>query len=262
MPCAPAPGQPARRRRRWPIALALAALLLALPAGCAVCLTLEPTNSLDLPWSIGFRTGIELRPGAGSDGGGAPRELYDTPEESMRANGWFDGCEFMSEPLAVEEDDEHVAILYFYDLGPEHGDKLEFNVVRMEKRGGRYAAPPESGSYAFVDTDMASDGKYLYETVEAKTAFYIFQRMLDNLPEPAWGFQYFGVSTDPAIGGLSVLGEHPTGVVEYSYEGEDYYFWYYEGLDVTGYLGSREDFSYDGFTAAQLIDALRIEGPK
>lgn len=256
---------PPKKRRRWLrrlVLISLVVLLLALPAGCAVYLTMSPTNSLELPWSIGFRTGVEMGPGAESSWDGGPQELYDTPEESWRESGRFQGGEFLSEPLAVEEDEDSVAILYFYDLGPEEGDKMEFNVVRMEKRDGRYAAPSKFGTYAFVDTDMASDGKYLYETVEAKTAFYIFDRLTDNLPEPAQGFQYFGVSTDPDIGELSVLGEHPTGVVDYSYEGETYYFWYYDGLDIARYLASRDDFSFDGFTAAQLIDVLRIEGPR
>ena len=106
---------------------------------------------------------------------------------------------------------------------------------------------------------MASNGIYLYETIEAKTAFYIFERLTDNYPEPAQGFQYFGVSTDPNIGNLSILGEHPTGIIDYTYEGTTYYFWYYEGLDIVGYLASCDDFDFGGFTAAQLIEVLDIK---
>lgn len=258
----PTVATPPRKKKKWPkrvVVIALIVFLLVTPAGCAVYFTMKPTNSLTIPWSVGFTSGVRTGPGAESGQEGDKQILYGTPDESLKANGWYDDCEFVSEPLAVEETDDSIAVLYFCDIGYYGKGELEFNVVRMEKKEGRYANPPKSGAYAFTDTNMADNGKYIYETIEAKTAYYLFNRLTDNYPEPAQGFQYYGVSTDPNIGNLSILGEHPTGIIDYTYEGTTYYFWYYDGLDIVGYLASRDDFDFGGFTAAQLIEVLDIK---
>lgn len=256
---------PPKKKRRWlrrTVVIGSAALLLLSFVGCAVYLTLSPSDAIDHSHSFGFRVGVRSGPGADA-GAEDPQEgaWYDTPEESMRADGWYDAnCVFTSEPLAVEETDDSIAILYFFDLG--HDDKLEFNVVRMAKQDGRYSAPRKYGTYAYTDTGAESHGKWLYKTPEAKAAYYIIERIGDNLPpDPVKGFNYFGVSEDAGVKDMKVLGIRPTGVIPYAYEGQTYYFWYYEGLDVVGYLLSRDDFSLGGFTPRELIDVLGIEAP-
>lgn len=245
--------------KRMVVAMVVA-MVVVLPASCAVYFTLRPRDAIDLPHSVGFRTGVRVGGGA-EVGADAPQKWYASPEQARKEAGYLGSCEFVSEPLAIEETGRSAAVLYFADKDTSTHDIMEFNVMRLEKKGGLYSAPQKSAAYAFTDTDMDSNGKYLYETVEAKTAFYLYQRFADNFPEPAEGFQYYGVSTDPGIAGLSVLGKHPTGVIDYAYEGTTYYFWYYEGLDVVGYLLSRDDFSLGGFTPRELIAVLGIEVP-
>lgn len=260
----PAESAPPKRKRRWlrrTVVIGSAALLLLSFAGCAAYLTLSPSDAIDYNHSFGFRVGV--RSGTGADAGAEdPQEgaWYDTPEESMKANDRLQSGSFLSEPLAVEETDDSIAILYFYDLG--HDDKLEFNVMRMAKKDGRYSAPRKYGTYAYTDTGADTGGKMLYKTPEAKAAYYIIERIGDNLPpDPVKGFNYFGVSEDAGVKDMKVLGIRPTGVIPYAYEGQTYYFWYYEGLDIVGYLLSRDDFSLGGFTTRELIDVLDIDEP-
>jgi hypothetical protein len=68
-----------------------------------------------------------------------------------------------------------------------------------------------------------------------------------------------GYTTDPAIRNLTILGVAPTGIVEYPYQGQTWYIWYFDGLGAMDHLNDDPDFNFGRFTYGQLIDTLQID---
>jgi hypothetical protein len=67
-----------------------------------------------------------------------------------------------------------------------------------------------------------------------------------------------GYTTDPAIQNLTILGQPPTDIIEFEYQGETWYVWYYVGLGAIEHLNTDPDFSFADFTYRQVVEVLEI----
>ncbi|AEB06149.1 hypothetical protein Corgl_0019 [Coriobacterium glomerans PW2] len=251
----PAASHP-RRRLGCRIGCGVLLLLLALPVALTIRVLVTPSDATDRNISIGIRTATGGGPPATD---GVDRRTYATPAEALRASGLFSEDRFVSDPLVLREDDTRASVMFFV-ASDKDGRWREFNVVRMERRDGRYVLPKGATSFSYVDTAMGGTDRY--PTPEAKAGNDIVNGFFDNTPTPAVGLQWFGASADPRVGEMTVLGRRPDGVVRHTYEGTDYYCWYYDDLDVIGALRSRRDFSFDNFTVGQIVRDLKITFPR
>ncbi|OUO91550.1 hypothetical protein B5F40_03720 [Gordonibacter sp. An230] len=255
----------ARRGRR---ARRAALGLVAAAAALAAYLSTAPVDPSDLPRSMGTERGVRLGSGAQGSGGGSAgvgEAWYDSPDEAVWAS--LGKYEFLSEPLAEKEDDEFLSQVFFLDLGEEHGGILQFAVETMRKSEGKFSLPVPYKRYAHVDLNMYSAyHNHDFSDEAVAVAQYLNECFFASLVADGTGedrfFKCFGVSRDPRIGELSILGERPDGVVEYGYGGQKYYFWYYHDPDFRRVLAEDPGFDFGGYTLAQVVEALEIEVPE
>jgi hypothetical protein len=216
-----------------------------------VYLVVHPISALNVPKSIGIRTVY----GGEATADQEEKLWFDSIEQAMEGSDLSE-CVFISEPLLTFESDSEVSNLYFIEL---KNGRSEFIVFRFDKQGEQFSSATKT-PFASTDLSKLLDGKFLYETEDLKAAEHLTDRMSDNLVgAPPSCFQYFGVSEDPSVLTLTVLGREPTDIIEYEYEGVTYYFWYFDKADFAQYLLDHPDFDFGDFTLARVIKVLEIK---
>ena len=249
-----------RARRAALAALAAVAALVAY-------LATAPVDPSGLPRSMGVEFGVRL--GSGAQGGGEAREgaggaWYGSPDEAVRGALAGKDCKLASGVLAEKSGSGMLSRVYLLELGD---GREQFAVVTMRAEGGRYSLLPGIGRWVYADLNMYSAYRgHDFSDEAVAVAQYLNECFFASLVADGTGedrfFKCFGVSRDPRIGELSILGESPDGVVEYGYGGETYYFWYYHDPDFRRILAEDPGFDFGGYTLAQVVEALEVEVPR
>lgn len=231
------------------LCLVLAGVLFFI--GVIVQIAVTPRSALNVPSSMGYRTGVTS---IESENSGVDKTWYTTPRESLEVTEGFTDEEYLSETLFERAGKGKYLMANFYKTAKGN---TGFVMSRFEVQDGLYSSPLSPVSYTYTELRNKSD-RYTYETERERVVEHITSGMFDNLMPAGITYPYAGVSTYPTVKTLTILGMSPTDIIEYEYEGITYYFWYYD-FDFNTYLSEHKDFDFSDFTRAQLIDVLKIE---
>ena len=143
------------------------------------------------------------------------------------------------------------------------GNGLGLCSVFSIKKDGEYSNLLESEftfSYSEPAQEYTPFAIYTFTPEEAATFYLTNQcssvdaQSISNSGVPT----YLGISDNPRINNLRILGKPPTRIIKSSVRGRTYYIWIYEGLDIRGVLLNTKGFTFGKFTYGQLIDILHI----
>jgi hypothetical protein len=160
------------------------------------------------------------------------------------------------------EDGDSISTLYFgYPAIGDHyfGKTPYLYCCRYEKNGTRVSEMVARAALAQPE-DHIETPPFLI-TLKGRVADNVIFSILyqDMLASSNDGRELLvGYTTDPAIRNLTILGVAPTGIVEYQYQGQTWYIWYFDDLGAMDHLSDDPDFSFGRFTYGQLINTLQI----
>lgn len=238
-------------------------VLILLIGGCSWLfyeVALTPSSPLDINRSRGTSTAIELNSAGSAQED--KREWFDAVEEAVLENEAPFERLFISESLMTVEAEDRIDALFFVEYDDNGTPFSEFVVYRFDKKDDKVAMQTGVAYYALTDLDIEFNSAYYYETEKERIAEYIDQCIKNPSKPIDYPFANFGVSENPDIEEMTILGQHPDDVIEYTYGETTYYFWYYDNLPIQEYLLDHPDFSYDDYTLRQLIEVLEIEAPE
>lgn len=253
-------------KKKWykrPVVLVALVLIAAFIGGCswvAYEVIFTPSSAVDIPRYRGERTAISHDSDNNSN---AQENWFNTHEEVLDGIEYGLEALFISDPIVAKTSDDDVEyVLRFAVFDKNNVSGPGFLASGIRQQNGRYSYDSSISFFAEADLNGAFSTSYKYETEEIRVAEYI-DRSIDNISRSKTGtpFAYFGVSESPKIGEMTILGEHPEGIVEYAYEDITYYFWYYSELPILEYLLESDDFDFGGYTLREMIEVLEIKTP-
>jgi hypothetical protein len=71
-------------------------------------------------------------------------------------------------------------------------------------------------------------------------------------------FAVVGLSDNSGILNLTILGQPPTKIVPFDVDGERFYAWYYDDIDMLQYLIDDPTFNFNSYTLDEMVEVLEI----
>lgn len=158
-------------------------------------------------------------------------------------------------------ENEKYSTVYFFGRTGLHGEgEPGLLVYTFEKRDGKYSNVVSGNlislypDYLWANYKFDLESTVAYDIAMGSAIPTFSTNSLPNDGAPT----YVGISLDPAVKNLRIMGRPPTEIVQFDVQGSTCYVWVYKGLDVAGYLKKSKDIGSGSFTLGKLIDVLDI----
>jgi hypothetical protein len=124
----------------------------------------------------------------------------------------------------------------------------KYSDIRYVSTNTRIWNPRNPGTSVLCNDDYVAE-----EIVNEATQCKAYEQGTNGQP------LYIGISDDPQIEHLRVLGQSPTKIITAQYQGQTYYIWYYLGSDFRQDLLSSPGFNFVDCTYGQIEQILQID---
>lgn len=181
-------------------------------------------------------------------------EFYPTIEEALKLDEAKEGMKLSKEIHVFSGDDIEVHVV----LGKERGTRY-VNHYAVLKENGKVSGAIKR-DYIHIDKEYKGFGFNLQYTQTDVVGWSVIDSILqENIFSYANNGNplYYGVSKEKDIRNLWIMGQSPSNIIPFEFDGKTYYYWYYDNLNLTKELTGKMNFS--DFTLNEMAELLDIK---